>query len=53
MDAAPGCHDLSVHEPLYLNRTRVVDDAELKFGGSNDSASEQRIQDATADGRIA
>jgi hypothetical protein len=53
MDAAPGCHDLSVHEPLYLNRTRIVDDAELNFGGSNGSTSEQRIQDPTADGRLA
>lgn len=31
MDAAPGCHHPSVHEQLYVARTRAVDDAELKF----------------------
>jgi hypothetical protein len=36
MDAAPGCHDLTIHEPLYLARIRAVDDAELKFEAYNE-----------------
>ena len=39
MDAAPGCHDLTIHEPLYLTRTRAADDTELKFRAYNEQVT--------------
>jgi len=44
MDAAPGCHDLTIHEPLYLARTRAVDDAELKFGAYNEGVASLKAE---------
>lgn len=44
MDASPRCHDLAVHEPLYLTRKRAVGDAELKLGACNDDVASLRAQ---------
>ena len=44
MDAAPGCHDLAIYDPLYLARMRAVDDAELKFNACSEDIASLKMQ---------
>ncbi|KAJ7095138.1 hypothetical protein B0H15DRAFT_880934 [Mycena belliarum] len=39
MDVAPGAHDASVHESIYLARVHAVDDAELRFRAWTDDVN--------------